>query len=174
MKADLKEYAFEPLGNQDLAAFCCSKKALEDYIRKYAAQDIRRKLAAVFIVHKKAEPGKVLGYYSLSNSSIRLDQLPPDLAKKAGKYNTLPVTLLGRMAVDDACKGQGIGEMLLLEALHQALSAARHVGSFAVFTKAKDDDAARFYKKYGFIDLPEDNLKLFLPMKTIQKLFSAS
>jgi predicted GNAT family N-acyltransferase len=171
VKINVNDYAFEPLGKQDLAAFSCNKKALEHYLRKYACQDVRRRLAAVFVLLRKSEPKKVIGYYSLSNSSLRLDQLPPDLAKKAGKYNTLSVTLLGRMAVDDACKGQGIGEMLLLEALHQAVTASRRVASFAVFTEAKDDEAASFYRKYGFIELPEDKLELFLPMKTIEKLF---
>lgn len=183
MKANPADYIFAPLGDHNLAAFSCSKRALEEYIkkyasqdvrRKYASQDVRRKLATVFVVSSKNEPRRVIGYYSLSNSSVRLEQLPPDLLKKAGKYKILPVTLLGRMAIDDAYRSQGFGELVLMEALHQALSVAHRVASFAVFTEAKDKEAASFYEKYGFLRLPEDKLKLFIPMKTLEKLFSES
>ena len=174
MKANPADYIFGPLGDQNLAAFSCSKRALEEYIKKYASQDVRRKLATVFVVSSKNKPKSVIGYYSLSNSSTHLEQLPPDLIKKAGKYKILPVTLLGRMAIDDAYRGQGIGELVLMEALHQALSVAHRVASFAVFTEAKDEEASSFYQKYGFLRLPEDKLKLFIPMKTLEKLFSES
>jgi len=75
------------------------------------------------------------------------------------------------MAVDQNYQGQSLGELVLMEALHQSLIATKHVASFAVLVDAKDEEAARFYLKYGFIELPENKLKLFLPMKTIEALF---
>ena len=82
------------------------------------------------------------------------------------------VTLLGRMAVAEKYKGTGLGALTLMNALHKSLLAATDVASLAVFVEAIDSDAANFYRKYGFIELPEDKLKLLLPMKTIAKSFS--
>jgi predicted GNAT family N-acyltransferase len=172
VKVDPNDYLFEPLGDHDRAAFSCSKKPLENYIREQASQDQKRNLAVVFVLVEKQTPRRVLGYYSLSNRELPLSTLPVELAKKAGRYNSLPVTLLGRMAVDDAQKGKGLGELVLMDAFKRSLQATEHVGSFAVFVEAKDEESASFYRKFGFIELPENRLKLFLPMKTIQKLFS--
>ena len=135
-----------------------------------ASQDVKRKLAAVFVLVARQDAQKVIAYYSLSDREIRLDQLPLEIAKKAGKYNRVPVTLLARMAVDRAHKGKRLGELVLLDALHRSLRASELVASFAVLVDAKDEDAAGFYRKYGFLELPEDSLKLFLPMQTIQQL----
>ncbi len=170
MKADPNSYHFEPLGNHDRAAFSCGYKDLEDYIRNQASQDLKRKLAAVFVIVRNDNAKRVIGYYTLSSRHLQLEQLPEEIAKKAGKYNTIGVTLLGRMAVDTSQQGQGIGELLLVEALKQSLLGTERVVSFAVFVEAKDEKAAGFYRKYGFIELMEDKGKLFLPMKTIAKL----
>jgi hypothetical protein len=59
----------------------------------------------------------------------------------------------------------------MMHALEKSLDASRNVASWAVFVEAIDIEAANFYRKYGFIELPEDNLKLFLPMKTVAQLF---
>ncbi|HET7750602.1 MAG TPA: GNAT family N-acetyltransferase [Terriglobales bacterium] len=170
MKADPSYFHFEPLGNHDRAAFSCGYKELDDYIRNQASQDLRRNLAAVFVIVRNDNAQKVIGYYTLSPRHLQLEQLPKEIAKKAGKYNTVGVTLLGRMAVDSSQQGQGIGELVLLEALKQCLLGTERVASFAVFVEAKDEKAAGFYRKYGFIELPKDKRKLFLPMKTIARL----
>ena len=170
MKADPNNYHFEPLGKHDRAAFSCGYQELDNYIRNQASQDLKRNLAAVFVVVRNDNARKVIGYYTLSPRHIQLEQLPEEIAKNAGKYNTVGVTLLGRMAVDSSQQGQGIGELLLLEALKQSLLGSERVASFAVFVEAKDEKAAGFYRKYGFIELPEDKRKLFLPMKTIAQL----
>src|ERR1700691_3564307 len=105
-------------------------------------------------------------------SLITSRTLPEEIAKKAGKYGHVGVTLLGRMAVAEKCKGTGLGVLILMNALHKSLLAATDVASLAVFVEAIDSGAASFYRKYGFIELPEDKLKLLLPMKTIAKSFS--
>lgn len=170
MKADASNYHFEPLGNHDRAAFSCGCQELDDYIRNQASQDLKRNLAAVFVIVRNDNPQRVIGCYTLSSRHLQFEQLPEEIAKKAGKYNTVGVTLLGRMAVDSSQQGQGIGELVLVEALRQSLLSTKRVASFAVFVEAKDEKAAGFYRKYGFIELPEDKRKLFLPMKTIAKL----
>ena len=84
----------------------------------------------------------------------------------------MPATLIGRLAVSNEFRGQGLGELLLLDALNRCLSGSKQVASAAVIVDARDDSAAAFYKKYGFIELPKTPKRLFRPMATIEKLFS--
>ena len=172
MIADKSKYNIKPLGDHDRAAFSCGNAALDHYIREQASQDVRRKLASVFVITAKDDPKTILAYYTLSSRELKIEQLPAEIARKAGKYGYVGVTLLGRMAVAEKCKGMGLGALTLMNALDKSLVATREVASWAVFVDAIDDDAAAFYRKYGFIELPEDKRKLFLPMKTIAKLFS--
>ena len=172
MIADKSKYNIEPLGDHDRAAFSCGNASLDRYIREQASQDVKRGLASVFVITAKDDPKQILAYYTLSSRELRLDQLPEEIAKKAGKYGHVGVTLLGRMAVAEKYKGTGLGVLTLMNALHKSLLAATDVASLAVFVEAVDSDAANFYRKYGFIELPEDKLKLLLPMKTIAKSFS--
>lgn len=169
--ADKNKYNIEPLGDHDRAAFSCGNVSLDRYIREQASQDVKRGLAAVFVIAGKDEPRIILSYYTLSCRELKIEQLPPKIAMKAGKYGYVGVTLLGRMAVAEKCKGTGLGALTLMNALEKSLNAARDVASWAVFVDAIDDDAASFYRKYGFIELPEDPRRLFLPMNTIAKLF---
>jgi predicted GNAT family N-acyltransferase len=170
--ADKSKYNIEPLGDHDRAAFSCGDGSLDRYIREQASQDVKRGLASVFVITSKDDPKQILAYYTLSSRELKLDQLPEEIAKKAGKYGHVGVTLLGRMAVAEKYKGTGLGALTLMNALHKSLLAATEVASLAVFVDAIDSDAANFYRKYGFIELPEDKLKLLLPMKTIAKSFS--
>jgi predicted GNAT family N-acyltransferase len=169
--ADKSKYNIEPLGDHDRAAFSCGEASLDRYIREQASQDVKRGLASVFVITAKDDPKQILAYYTLSSRELKLDQLPEEIAKKTGKYGHVGVTLLGRMAVAEKYKGTG-GALTLMNALHKSLLAATNVASLAVFVEAIDSDAANFYRKYGFIELPEDKLKLLLPMKTIAKSFS--
>ena len=114
---------------------------------------------------------KVLGYYTLSASIITTDGLPAQLAKKLSRYPQLPVTLLGRLAVDQTQKGKGLGEFLLMDALYRSLQAAAEIAAMAVIVDAKDNAAAAFYQRYGFIPLQKKPARLFLPIKTVAGLF---
>jgi predicted GNAT family N-acyltransferase len=170
--AEKSKYSIEPLGDHDRVAFSCGDASLDRYIREQASQDVKRGLASVFVITAKDDPKQILAYYTLSSRELKLDQLPEEIAKKAGRYAHVGVTLLGRMAVAEKYKGTGLGALTLMNALHKSLLAATDVASLAVFVEAIDSDAANFYRKYGFIELPEDKLKLLLPMKTIAKSFS--
>lgn len=172
MIADKSKYNIEPIGDHNRAAFSCGNASLDQYIREQASQDVKRRLASVFVIAAKDDPKTVLAYYTLSSRELKLEQIPPEIAKKAGKYGHLGVTLLGRLAVVEKSKGTDLGTLTLMNALDRSLVAAKDVASWAVFVEAIDRNAASLYRKYGFIELPEDKLKLFLPLKTIAKSFS--
>ena len=151
-------------------AFSCGQIALDRYLQHQARQDAQRQVAAVFVAVMPPD-SKVLGFYSLSASSINASDLPPDLAKKLPRYPHLPVTLLGRLATDQSSKGQGLGQFLLLDALYRSLQAAASIAAMAVVVDAKDTAAAAFYERYGFMPLSASEGRMFLSMKTVAALF---
>jgi len=162
------DYIIEPLGpNHDRAAFSCGVPSLDEYLQRQASQDQKRNLAAVFILTPDGK--SVAGFYTLSAHAIEADRLPDDLARKLPRF-PIPATLLGRMAIAQTMRGQGLGEFLLLHSLERALQASRQVASWAVLVDAKEG-AREFYIKHDFIPFPGQPNRLFLPMKTIEKMF---
>lgn len=151
-------------------AFACGHAALDRYLQRQARQDSESKVAAVFVAVNPPD-SKVLGFYSLSASSIEADDIPPELTKKLPSYPHLPVTLLGRLAIDQCCQGKGLGQFLLLDALYRSLQAAAAIAAMAVVVDAKDAAAAAFYERYGFMSLSASQGRMFLPMKTVASLF---
>lgn len=150
--------------------FLCGKSLLDNYFWHQAKQDIKRKLSVCFVLSDN-DPGIVSGYYTLSGSSISQNFIPESFAKLLPKaYTTLPVILLGRLAVDKKFQGKGIGKILLIDALKRCADISETLGAFAVIVDPLDMDAEVFYQKYGFIKLP-DSGKMFLPMKTIINIF---
>ncbi len=142
--------------------------ALDIYLHKQAGQDARRRVAAVFVM--TADGRMIAGYYTLSQYAIALDTVPDQIAKKLPKYPLVPATLLGRLAVSVAFRGQGLGEMLLMDALYRSLGGSRQLASVGVVVDAKEEAAAAFYRKYGFLELPQISKRLFLPMATVERL----
>ena len=151
--------------------FSCGKDLLDQYLKEQAGQDVRRKLLACFVLTEKDEH-LIKGYYTLSSNSIPLENVPGSFKRKLPKsYRNIPTILLGRLAVDLKHQGQGIGKILLVDALKRCFLIADSIGSFAVIVDPLDEDAENFYGKYGFIKLP-DSGKMFLPMKTVNQLFT--
>ena len=149
--------------------FSCGKILLDNYLHKQAKQDVKRMLSACFVLPD--EEKNIKGYYTLSSSSIERNLLPDEIVKKLPpSYLDLPIILLGRLAVSQNYQGQGIGEILLIDALKRSYGVSKEIGSMAVVVDPLDKDAVRFYAKYEFIELP-DSAKMFLAMPTIAKLF---
>jgi predicted GNAT family N-acyltransferase len=163
---------WEPLGpSHDRAAFSCPKHPeLESFLKLQASQQARRKIAATTVMLVDDDT-RIAGYYTLSSARIDAGELPPDVERKFPKYSEgIPATLIGRLAVDAAYLGKGWGARLLMNALDTAHAATEQVASAFVIVRAVDDDAFRFYSHYGFIAMPSDPRRLFLPMRTIAKL----
>jgi GNAT superfamily N-acetyltransferase len=154
------------------AAFACGNEILDRYLKEIASQDARRLVAAPFILVETTAPRTICGYYTLSSFGIALGELPEEVAKKLPGYPIVPATLLGRLAVDQHYRGKGIGEFLLMDALHRAHAQISQIASVAVVVDAIDEAAVRFYQHFDFIPFPDRPDRLFLPMKTIAALFS--
>ena len=150
--------------------FSCGKEMLDNYLHKQAKQDVKRKVSACFIL---SDDDKIIkGYYTLSNTSINRDLIPTSIIKKLPpSYTNLPATLLGRLAVDNSFKGQGIGTMLLIDALKRSYDNLTMIASMAVIVDPLDDEAVAFYHHFGFILLP-DSGKMFITMNQLEVLFT--
>ena len=164
-------YRIEPLAkHHDRDGFSCGSAPLDRYLRQQARQDAAKRVAAPFVlVAPPALP--ILGYYTLSASVVAAHELPDDLARKLPRYPQLPVTLLGRLAVDQRLKGKGMGEFLLMDALRRSLEAAASIAAMAVLVEAKDAAAEAFYRHFSFLPLQQQPMRLYLPMKTVVELF---
>lgn len=167
---DLTRIAVEPLGRQhERRGFQSGAEALDRYLQQQARQDADKRVAAPFVAIDPPDT-RVLGYYTLSASLLTLHDLPDDLVRKLPRYPQLPVTLLGRLAVDRSAKGQGLGEHLLLDALRRSLVHADQIAAMAVVVDAKDEGAAAFYRHYGFLTLQAQPSRMFLPMRLVAQL----
>ena len=171
MPKPARPYRIDLLGkSHERAAFSCGSAALDRYLKQQASQDAEKSVAAPFVL--TAPPAlQVLGYYTLSASLVNTSDLPDTLAKKLPRYPQLPVTLLGRLAVDQSMKRKGVGQYLLLDALRRCLGAAANIAAMAVLVDAKDDAAEAFYRHFSFLPLQQQPRRLFLPMKAIAGLF---
>ena len=163
----------EPLGAaHDRESFDCGVDALNLYFRQvarqHAAKDISRTFVLVDPNSSALQP--VLGFFTLSICQVLGEGVPPKWAKKLP--NNIPAIRLGRLAVSRSRQGQGLGKALLVEAIHRAARAGEIAGGIGLFVDAKDEAAARFYKKFGFQEVPANPLILFLPMGTIRQFCS--
>ncbi|NRT58396.1 GNAT family N-acetyltransferase [Sphaerotilus uruguayifluvii] len=152
-------------GAHDRAGFCSDSEPLNRYLREQATQAMRRRVAACFVA--LAEGPRIAGYYTLASASLLLADLPVSTSKKLPRYPTVPAVRMGRLAVDQAFKGQGLGCALLADALDRA--ARSEIAAFALMVDAKDETAVAFYRHHGFIALPDSPLTLFLPLATVQR-----
>lgn len=150
--------------------FDCGNEPLNNYLKYQVGQDVKRKLSACFVL-TDIETNSIKGFYTLSNNSIPLNSFPIAILQKLPKsYTAIPTTLLGRLAINKKYQGQGIGKILLIDALKRSYQSAKIIGSFAVVVDPIDKQAEAFYNKYDFIKLP-DSGKMFIAMKTLYELF---
>lgn len=145
--------------------FACESTELTDFLRTRARKEAKSRTSACFVIVPSADPVRIAGFYTLSATIIQLEKLPPEFTKKLPRYPHLPATLLGRLARALEFKGQGIGDLLMVDALKRAYESSSVIGSMAVVVDPKDEKAAKFYATFGF--QPLDGQKMFLPMKTI-------
>ena len=145
--------------------FNSDSEPLNHYLRQQVSQDIRRRIAACFVA--VTDDGRIVAYYTLASASLLLADLPIETAKKLPKYPTVPAVRMGRLAVDNAFIGQGLGAALLADALTRA--SCSEIAAYALIVDAKDEKSTNFYKHHGFIALPDAPLCLFLPLATVSK-----
>jgi len=158
--------------NVNRDGFDCGVPSLNEYLKRYALQNLRKNVGVTIVATSDEDRKRVLGYYSVSMAQVEFDQMPEDLAKGLPRY-PVPAMRLGRLAVDVSTRGMGVGAELLRDALMRAVGLSREVGTCVVLVDAIDDKAKAFYLHYGFIPLQDMPLTLVLPIETIASAFTA-
>lgn len=153
--------------SHDRRVFDCGVPALDRYLREQASQDVKRRLSNCFVALDQAD-GSLAAFYTLAASSIPIAALPEEDTRRLPHYPLLPAVLIGRLAVDLRYRGRQLGAALLADAIRRSAQAAP--ASFTLLVDAKDESAAAFYRKHGFIPLASRSLSLFLPIATALKL----
>lgn len=156
-------YHIRPFDNSvDTASFSCGQPSLDEYIRRYASQDVKRNVARVFMATPEHDAKQLAGFFTLSAGSVSCSDLPASLAKTLPRY-PVPVALIGRLAVATDYQGKGLGSILLADACRKVINASATLAVVGIVVDAKDSTAASFYQHFGFVPLPGQANRLLLP-----------
>lgn len=155
--------------------FDCGVDPLNNFIRDYALQNQKKHINRTFVAvssEKTASARKfILGYYTLVSGHVSSHALPHEYS-----HPRYPVAIarIARLAVATEYQGQGIGKLLLHDALQKILRAAETIGIYAVVVNAKDKTAKKFYQQYGFIPLQDSALTLVISLASIQSAINSA
>lgn len=165
------EYRIRALDNEvETAGFRCGEAALDEYLQRYAKQDIKRGVARVFVATPADQASVIAGFFTLSAASVAAEELPEALRKKLPRY-PVPAALLGRLAVCETAQGQGLGSILLADACKRVAAASQTLAVAAIIVDAKSPAAAAFYRHFGFVELPGQPGRWMLPRAHFAKGF---
>jgi hypothetical protein len=148
------------------AAFDCGEPALNDYLARFAMQAHQRGGAKSFVTCPKAEPTRILGYYTLAPASVAFARVPASVTKGLARHEVL-MFRLARLAIDRLVQEHGLGQALLFAAGKRCLAVAREVGGVALVIDAKSECAAQWYAGFGAARLDDAPMTLVLPLATV-------
>lgn len=151
--------------------FCCGRPELDEFLKKHLAKQHADNILKAYLLVTDDEIPEVMGFYTVSGGSYAKASMTRSWQKQVPYRETSCITL-GRLAVDQRLARRGFGTQLVIDALRVAYYAADAVGIYSVMVEAKDEEAAAFYRKMGFIALKseDDKLKFFFPVASIKFL----
>jgi GNAT superfamily N-acetyltransferase len=150
--------------------FDCGRDDLNRYLSRYAWQNQQSEASQTYVGIVDAD---IVGYHTLTVGQVIYEASPKRLIKGLARH-PVPIMLLARLAVDLRWHGKGIGKALLKDAMQRTLQAADIAGIRAFAVHAKDEKAIGFYKHFDFIPSPTDPLHLFILLKDVRRILSAS
>jgi GNAT superfamily N-acetyltransferase len=160
------EFVIEKLArDHDLSRFDCGNKALSLWLKRFAWINLQNDSAHVYVAHRRDQV--VVGYHALTAGGVSRAEAPERIGRGLAAH-PIGVVVLGRLAVDRAQQGQGLGTSLLQDSLLRAEQAAETVGVRAVLVHAIDAAARSFYLRFGFSPSPVDEMRLMLLMKDLR------
>jgi ribosomal protein S18 acetylase RimI-like enzyme len=150
------------------AQFDCGAELLNQFLKATARQHIQKGISRTYVLTEQQDPQTIIGFFTLTLCEVRGGKLPAEIAKKYP--DQVPGVKLARLAVDRQWQRQGIGEILMVEAMQRALLVADTAGGIGLFVDAKDGAAQSYYARYGFITLEDNPLEMFLPLSLLMTL----
>ena len=155
--------------HHDRNGFDCGSIALNTFLKTTAQQHMKKGISRTFVLTESEDSTGIMGFYTLCACETVTERMPKQYAKKYPRK--IPAAKLARLAVDKKYQGRGYGAILLVDSLRRLVTVSKNLGIVAYFVDAKDDNAASFYKRFGFIPLPDAPYELFLPLPTIEAAF---
>jgi GNAT superfamily N-acetyltransferase len=164
----LETYIRQLENDDDRSAFDCGVESLNVWLKQNAGQNERKRFTRTYVMVHPDDPKTVIGYHALMATSVETAGLP----SKQRLPEKVSAVLLARLALDNNKKyrGQGLGESLLMHALHKASEASDLIGAHCLVVDALNEDVASFYIKYGFHPFTTDPLRLVLLMDTLNEV----
>ncbi|MDB5553111.1 MAG: GCN5-like N-acetyltransferase [Rhizobium sp.] len=161
----MKDVAFdiEMLSSHDRTGFDCGVPELDNYLKTRATQDMKRRVASCFVAFEKQQL-TIGGFYTLSACHLLLADISNPMRKALPLYPEVPAIRVGRLAVDHKFRGKGVGSLLLADAIRRSLKL--EIGAALMLVDAKNEDAANFYRHFGFEALPGKPLQLAAALKS--------
>jgi GNAT superfamily N-acetyltransferase len=152
--------------SHDRTGFDCGEAELNTFLKTTARQHDQKGISRTFVLTDGSPV--ILGFFTLTLCEVSPTSLPSQYAR-AYPDHSLPAVRLARLAVSRRAQKQRFGELLLSEAVYRTALIADQAGVIGLFVDAKNDAARQFYRRYGFLEIPEQPLKLFLPINTIRR-----
>jgi ribosomal protein S18 acetylase RimI-like enzyme len=149
----------------DLSGFGCGNAELDRWLVDHALASQKADLARTYLA---LDGGAVVGYVSLTTGSIRHEVAPKRFARGMPRH-PIPTILIARLAVDSRYQGQRLGSRLLAEALRLAVIASDTAAARLLVVDAIDEQAAGFYRRWDFIDVPENPDRLFRKISEVRR-----
>lgn len=166
----LQRLAIEPLGRQhDRAAFSCGVASIENFLKHSATRQQDQNVTRVFVIVEP--PAKtVLGFYALNAHEIDATAIPEAQRRKLPGYPKFGAVYLSMIATTTVLQGKGIGSFLLADALKRCVAVSEQTGVMAIVLDALNDDAARLYRRLGFVAIPSEqhSRRIVIDMKTVR------
>lgn len=147
----------------DRAGFDCGVEPLNRYLKTLAVQHRAKGIATTFVLIDSDQSTRILGYYSLSAATLAFERLT-DADRKGLPTYPIPAVRIGRLAGAASERGQGLGELLLQNAIKRIVLTRNTLGVYAVVVEAKDASVEAFYRKYGFRLCDALTRQLYLPL----------
>ena len=167
----MSDIIIEPLNSKqhDRQLFDCGIEVLNVYLKQKANQEQKKRLNLTYVATKTSDtlPKAILGYYTLSNSSLALYTVQTEFKKHIPPSYDIPSVKIGRLAVDKNQQSLGIGKQLLGHAFRRIIDVSAISGVRGIEVVAKNPQAKKFYEKFGFISLKDAPNFLFMPIETI-------
>ena len=143
--------------------FVCDEPELTTYLRSQMNQDVRRNVASCYVL-LPIDRDEIVGFYTLSATSLTFDELPGEMTRRLPRYEAIPAALIGRLAVHSDFTGQQLGKSLLVDAIERAVMSP--LGVFVIVVDAKNERAAAFYQHFGFTPVVDSENRLVLPVSS--------
>lgn len=161
LKAPEKLTADHPLED-----FQCGIPSLDDWLKRRAWRNEQEGASRTYVV---CAGNRVVGYYCLAAGSVMAAHVPGKVRRNMP--DPIPVMILGRLAIHQDWKGQGLGRGLLRDATLRVLSAAEVAGIRAILVHAISEEAKQFYECCGFMESPTHPMTLLAMLKDIKSIF---